>query len=51
VFGPSGPADADAAAYWTAVDAERRAMSSTLSRRRRLRAAVNLTTFRPRWNR
>jgi hypothetical protein len=48
VFGPSLPADTDAAAYWTAVDAERRAMSSTVTRRRRLRAAVNLTTFRRR---
>ena len=46
VFGPTGPADTDAAAYWTAVDAERKAMSSTVSRRRRLRAAINLTTFK-----
>ena len=48
VFGPTGPAEADAAANWTAVDAERKAMSSTVSRRRRFRAAVNLTTLRPR---
>ena len=51
VFGPSLPAEPDAAAYWTAVDAERKAMSSTVDRWRRLRAAVNLTTFRPRRNR
>jgi len=48
VFGPSLPEETDAAAYWTAVDAERRAMSATVNRRRRLRAAVNLTTFRHR---
>jgi hypothetical protein len=51
VFGPSLPAEPDAAAYWTAVDAERKAMSSTVDRWRRFRAAVNLTTFRPRRNR
>lgn len=48
VFGPAQPADADADAYWTEVDAERRSMSAGVNRRRRLRAAVNLTTFRPR---
>ncbi|MDQ4055774.1 MAG: transglutaminase domain-containing protein, partial [Actinomycetota bacterium] len=51
VFGPALPGETDAAAYWTAVEAERRAMSSTVSRGRRLRAAASLTTFRPRRNR
>ena len=48
VFGPQVPADDEATAYWAEVDAERRAMSSAVTRRRRLRAAVSLTTFRRR---
>jgi hypothetical protein len=48
VFGPSAPDAAAAAAYWDLVAAERRAMSGAVGRRRRLLAAVNLTTFRPR---
>ena len=48
VFGPVVPADAEATSYWSAVDAERHAMSSAVTRRRRLRAAVSLSTFRRR---
>jgi transglutaminase-like putative cysteine protease len=51
VFGPALPADTDAATYWTAVDAERRTMTRSVGRGRRLRAAINLTTFRRRRNR
>jgi hypothetical protein len=46
VFGPAQPADDVAASYWSVVDAERRRMSHAVSRRRRLRAALSLRTFR-----
>ena len=46
VFGPSVP-DADAAAaYWKMVDAERRAMSGAVGRRRRLVAAISPRSLR-----
>ncbi len=47
VFGPQPPEVAQAREFWEAVDAERRAMSHRAGRRRRLRALVGLTTFRP----
>ncbi len=46
VFGPAAPDLATADAFWAMVDAERRAMSSTVSRRRRWRAAVAVRSFR-----
>ena len=46
VFGPGEPGEGDAEAYWEQVDAERRAMSRQVDRRRRWLAAVRLTTFR-----
>lgn len=48
VFGPRPPEAADAAAYWSAVDQARRSMSAAVGRRRRLLAAVNVATLRPR---
>ncbi|GAA4674456.1 transglutaminase-like domain-containing protein [Nocardioides nanhaiensis] len=48
VFGPRVPDDATAEAFWEAVEAERRSMSRAVGRRRRLRAALSLTTFRRR---
>jgi len=46
VFGPSSP-EADAAtSYWRDIDAERRAMSRDVGRRRRLLGALSLRTFR-----
>ena len=47
VFGPRLPRPRDAESFWQAVDAERQAMSEGVSLGRRLRAALNLTTFRP----
>jgi hypothetical protein len=47
VFGPRLPRPRDAESFWKAVDAERQAMSEGVSLSRRLRAALNLTTFRP----
>lgn len=49
VFGPVAPDDEQAAAYWREVETSRRALSATVSRRRRLRAALSLVTFRVRW--
>lgn len=46
VFGPVPPDDETAAAYWTAIDEERRAMSESVSRRRRWLAAVNPASLR-----
>ncbi len=46
VFGPMPPQEAEAASYWSSIDAERQSMSRAVSRRRRLLAAVNLATFR-----
>lgn len=45
VFGPEPPLAEEAEAYWTDVDAERRAMSASAGRRQRARAAVSLRTF------
>jgi len=45
VFGPSAPAEADAAAYWEIVEAERRAMSAGVPRWQRLLGAVDVRTF------
>jgi transglutaminase superfamily protein len=45
VFGPAQPAAREAERFWAAVDAERRALSATVSRARRLRAALSLRTF------
>lgn len=47
VFGPSVPEADAAASYWESVDAERRRMRSSLGRRQRLLAAVNLRSLRP----
>jgi hypothetical protein len=46
VFGPTPPEREAAAAYWREIDAESRTMSSGVSCRRRLAAALSLTTFR-----
>jgi hypothetical protein len=46
VFGPSSPAADAADAFWRAVDAERLAMSASVDRWRRVRAALNLRSFR-----
>ncbi|WP_133241139.1 transglutaminase-like domain-containing protein [Nocardioides gansuensis] len=51
VFGPQLPEEAAAASYWGSVEAARRAMSGAVGRRRRLLAAISLTTFAPRWRR
>jgi hypothetical protein len=45
VFGPHDPHEHEVTAYWQDIDAARREMSSSMSRWRRLRAALNLTTF------
>jgi len=45
VFGPTVPADADAAAYWEIVGAERRAMSAGVPRWQRWLGAVDVRTF------
>jgi hypothetical protein len=46
VFGPTPPEAAAATAYWREIDAERRSLSAGVSRRRRLAAALSLTSFR-----
>jgi hypothetical protein len=46
VFGPVLPVADEAEAFWALVDAERRAMSASVDRRRRLRASLSLRTFR-----
>jgi len=46
VFGPAVPEPGAAASYWELVDAERRAMSSAVGRRRRFLAAVSLASLR-----
>ena len=46
VFGPTTPVEDEAAAFWALVDAEREAMSASVHRWRRLRAALDLRTFR-----
>jgi hypothetical protein len=46
VFGPAEPPAGDADSFWGAVDAERRALSASVSRVRRLRGALSLRTFR-----
>ena len=46
VFGPRVPRPRDAEEYWRQVDKEREAMSAAVSRWQRIRAALNLTTFR-----
>jgi transglutaminase-like putative cysteine protease len=46
VFGPRVPKPRDAEAFWKDVDTERRAMSALVPRSRRIKAALNLTTFR-----
>lgn len=48
VFGPTPPEPAHATSYWRSVDEERRALSRSVGRRRRLAAAVSVTTLRPR---
>jgi Transglutaminase-like superfamily len=45
VFGPTSPDAETATTYWAAVDAERRALSASAGRRRRLRAAINPRTL------
>ncbi|MEO6510740.1 MAG: transglutaminase domain-containing protein [Nocardioides sp.] len=46
VFGPRVPRPRDAESFWQAIDAERQSMSGEVSVFRRVRAALNLTTFR-----
>ncbi|MFN8193347.1 MAG: transglutaminase-like domain-containing protein [Nocardioidaceae bacterium] len=46
VFGPEPPEIEAADSFWAAVNAERRAMSAAVARRRRLLGAVSLRTFR-----
>ncbi len=48
VFGPRPPAEDAAAAYWHDVDAYRAALSSQVTRLRKLRAALSLRSFRRR---
>lgn len=48
VFGPVSPADADVEAFWAAVDAERRLLSRSVTRRQRARGVVSLRSFRRR---
>ncbi len=45
VFGPRVPRPRDAEAYWEQVDKEREAMSASVSRWQRVKAALNVTTF------
>jgi len=51
VFGPAGPTDADAAAYWDDVATARRDLSRGLGRWQRLRGTLSLQTFVRRWGR
>jgi hypothetical protein len=46
VFGPRVPRPRDADTFWEQVEKEREAMSASVSRWQRFRAALNLTTFR-----
>ncbi|PUA81701.1 DUF3488 and transglutaminase-like domain-containing protein [Nocardioides currus] len=46
VFGPTAPQAEAAATYWESVDAERRTMSASVGRRRRLLAAISLASLR-----
>jgi hypothetical protein len=46
VFGPAVPEPEAAEAFWTDIDAECRAMAAEVGRRRRIRAAVSLRSFR-----
>jgi transglutaminase superfamily protein len=46
VFGPGMPTEQDAASYWKRVLLARKQMSSTVSRWRRMRAAVSLVSWR-----
>jgi hypothetical protein len=46
VFGPRLPRPRDAEAFWRQVDRERHAMSASVSRTRRFRAALSLATFK-----
>ncbi len=46
VFGPRVPRPRDAEAFWRDVDQERATMSASVGRWQRIRAALNLTTFR-----
>src|SRR5262249_61644393 len=46
VFGPTPPAADAAASDWRDIDAEPHSLSAAVSRRRRLAAALSLTTFR-----
>ncbi|QCW51693.2 transglutaminase domain-containing protein [Nocardioides dongxiaopingii] len=48
VFGPTEPDAAVAAEFWALVDAERRAMTSAATRRRRLLSVVAVRSFRRR---
>jgi hypothetical protein len=48
VFGPRLPRPREAEAYWREVDQERATMSASVGRWQRIRAALNLTTFRRR---
>ncbi|WP_139977695.1 transglutaminase-like domain-containing protein [Nocardioides litoris] len=48
VFGPAEPDDEVADRFWALVDAERRTMSRSLTRPARVRAALNLRSFRRR---
>ncbi len=48
VFGPTSPAADAAEAFWRAVDVERRAMSRSVDRWHRIRAALDLRSFRRR---
>ncbi len=47
VFGPVPPKPSDATAYWKAIAAERKALSSAAGRKRQLRALFSLRSFRP----
>ncbi|MGI8522394.1 MAG: transglutaminase-like domain-containing protein [Nocardioides sp.] len=46
VFGPRAPEADAAAAYWREINSERRAMSTAVGRRQRIRAALSLTSLR-----
>jgi len=46
IFGEAIPADADAARFWTDVDAARRRMSRSVGRWQRLRASLSLASLR-----
>lgn len=46
IFGPGTPPEQVAAGYWARVDETRRAMTRTVGRWRRLRAAISLRSFR-----